>query len=352
MTLHTLWIRLLVGLLAVASLTACELTKDERDAIDSGLNPPVHVPPDLVRPDPKPYCFEQKHYQPPAEITKKIDILFVVDSSGSLNGERETIGDGVDAFVGELPGDADVRIAVMPAHATTWAGRIYRRQADKPYVLDNQSMEMADIRSILRYRMRNVVGETVTDGGETGVYSLNQAMEADKLAESRGHGFFREDAALAVVFVADENDICARYPEGVVQVPDPNGKEDPAFNTYCQDVTSESVYTRLRTFQADRPLLVSGIVYHEGSVVPRGGENEIGYGYLEMIRAANGVAIDLSGGRLHEGLAQIGSLVTKKLSLKTEFVLDNQGGEIDGETVGVEVDGAVVDFNYVSEVEE
>lgn len=351
MSLHK-GFKVLLGLLLLFSVSSCLLTDDEKNAIDNGFNPPDYQPPVVDRPDPKAFCYEHQEYQPPAQVTKKIDILFVVDSSGSLNEERDAIGDGVDAFVAELPADADVRIAVMPAHATTWAGRLYRPSSTTPFVLDNQAMAMADIRAALRTRMRNVATETITDGGEAGIYSLDRAMEPTQLAESRAQGFFRSDAALAVVFVADENDICARYPVGVVPVPDPNFKEGPAFNLYCQYVTPENTYTRLRGFQGDRPLLVSGVVYHEGSVFPHTGENEIAYGYLEMIRAANGLAVDLAGGHVHEGLAQIGTLVTKKLSLKTEFTLDDHGGEIDPASVGVEVDAAQVPFVYVSEVKE
>jgi hypothetical protein len=86
-------------------------------------------------------------------------------------------------------------------------------------------------------------------------------------------------------------------------------------------------------------LLVSGIIYFEESKFPANGENEIAYGYTDIIRANNGLMVDLAGGRLYEGLAQIGSLVTKKLNLITEYSLDNRGREIDENTIQAEVDG-------------
>lgn len=338
----------------VLMLTAgCPLTDNEQGAIDSAVgDPPEHVAPDTARPDPGENCFAKTQHQPEAELTKNIDILFMVDTSGSLDIERSSIGEGVDAFVGALPADANVRIGVMLAHAGTWSGKLYRYGTVGPYVLDTQSMSLADIRTVLRQRMQKVATENETDGGEVGLYSLSRALDADRMAESRSLGFFREDAALAVVFVTDENDICARYPEGITPVYDPDRKEAPAFNKYCQNLTAESTYLKLREFQKERPLLVSGIVYFEESNIPASGENEIAYGILDIIRANNGLMVDLAGGRFYEGLANIGSLVTKRLNLITEYPLDNKGQEIDESTIAVEVDGSQVPFNFDSLVSE
>lgn len=339
----------LISLLA----TGCPLTETEQAAIDDAVGtPPEHEAPDTERANPPENCFGISHYQPKAEITKEIDILFMVDTSGSLDAERRAIGDGVDAFVGALPADADVRIAVMMAHAGNWSGKLYQYRDVGPYVLNTKTMNLSDIRTILRQRMEKVVTENETDGGEVGLYSLSRALDEDRLAEAKNLGFFRDQAALAVVFVADENDICARYPEGITPVYDPDRKEVPAFNKYCQDLTPEKVYLKLRDYQNGRPLLVSGIVYSEESVFPASGENEIAYGILDIVRANNGLLVDLAGGRIYEGLGRIGSLVTKRLNLVTEYSLDDKGREIDDSTIRVEVDGQAVPFAFQCEVSE
>lgn len=340
-----------VGIFCLVSIvlfsSGCPLNEMEQGALDASVNtPPEHNPPDLVRKFPPDSCFSFTQYQPKAEITKNIDVLFMVDTSGSLSVERTAIGDGVDAFVGALPSDANVRIGIMLAHAGAWSGKLYRYNEVGPFVLDTETMALSDIRAILRQRMANVATENETDGGEVGLYSLSRALDSDKLAESKGLGFFREDAALALVFVADENDICARYPEGVTPVYDPDRKEIPAFNKYCQQLTPESTYLKIRDHQGQRPLLVSGIIYFEESKFPADGENEIAYGYTDIIRANNGLMVDLAGGRVYEGLAQIGSLVTKKLNLITEYPLDNRGREIDESTIQAEIDGVGVPFKF------
>ncbi|MCB0343238.1 MAG: hypothetical protein H6626_05995 [Pseudobdellovibrionaceae bacterium] len=336
----------LVGFLT----TGCELTDEENQAIDRTLNPPVSGPPNLSYPPDGPFCYSEMQLQPDAEITKKIDVLFVVDTSGSLVEERDEIGDGVDALLGALPADVDAQFGVMLAHVGSRSGRLYRRYSDKPYVLNAANHSSEELRTILRDRMRLVATENETDGGEAGLYSLNEAFSEANLLESVGHGFFREDAALAVVFVADENDICARYPQGVVPVVDPNNKEIPAFNRYCANITPESVLAQVRAHQGERPSVVAGIIYHEQSDFPAVGENEIGYGYLEMIRMANGVAIDLAGNHIHQGLDQIGLLATKKLNLKTEFPLSRL--DFDMSSLQVLVDGEPADHNYNADVNE
>ena len=67
------------------------------------------------------------------------------------------------------------------------------------------------------------------DGGETGLFSLNKAMGNDEYQVAQDLGFFRDDAALVVIFVADEQDICAEYPDGILPVPDPDKKRNDFF---------------------------------------------------------------------------------------------------------------------------
>ncbi|RME15928.1 MAG: fibronectin type III domain-containing protein [Bdellovibrio sp.] len=336
--------KFIVLLLVLVFSSACELSEDAKKKIgDVFDDPPLHDTPDLVYPN-KPFCFLEKHIQPQAEISKSIDILFMVDSSGSLREERKSIGEGIDAFLQALPQDIDARIGVMLAHARTLSGRLYRYDKNKPLVLDTNTLSIDEIRSTLKSRMANVVTERETDGGEMGMFSLSRALDEDRLMENQAEGFFREDAALAVVFVADENDICARYPEGVTPVYDPNHKEPAAFKKYCTDVTAETVLEKVQKFKGKLPLLISGIIYNEDSQFPHRGENEIGYGYLKMIELAGGVAIDLAGGQFNQGLENIGTLATKKLNLKTEFPLERDDFEKD--TLKVFVDGQAVPFTY------
>ena len=172
-----------------------------------------------------------------------------------------------------------------------------------------------------------------------------------------------------VVFVADENDICARYPEGVTPVPDPDGYEVTAFASMChrrapaqfengvqvspavdEDITPGLVVGKLRALQGERPLLVAGILYSNTATVPSAGENEYGYGYMETIAAGNGIAVDLALGHVEEGLERIGTLASVKLDLMTEFALT--GSPIDESSIRVSVDAVETAFQYSSATSE
>jgi len=348
---ESLFYRIILGLLGLVFLNACELTQEELQAIDNSFitHPAPFVPP--PEPVSGSLCTTDVHYQPDSTIIRKIDILFVTDTSGSLESERPEIVDGIDSFVAQLPPEIDYQAAVMLAHGSksSQSGRLYQRDTE-PLVLNSKYMSVDEIRNYLKFKMSRVISDGESDGGEEGLFSLSRAFESKHLEDMQDYNFLREDAALAIVFIADENDICARYPDGVTPVYDPDRAEGPAFVRDCEFVTPESVLAQIREHQQDRPLLISGIIYNQQSQFPSGGENEIGYGYLEMINLANGVSIDLAGGHFNEGLAQIGILATKKLNLITEFELSKSN--VDSNSIKIFVDRSPVPFNYVQQLNE
>lgn len=292
-------------------------------------------------------CFEDVHIQPDAVVTKKIDLLFVTDTSGSIAEERKAIAEGIKAFVDELPLNTDLRVGVMAGHGSkgSGAGKLVKIK-NEPHVLDLTQMKLEDLRYWLVEKLTKAPADSHSDGGEEGLYSLSRSLESGMLTANRAHGFYREDAALAVIFISDENDICARYPAGVKPVPDPEGMEVKAFARDCKDITPESTLAKLKALQGTRPLLVGGIIYLPGTKYPRSGENEVGYGYLETIRAADGAAIDLSGKKFDEGLSRIGSLASKKLMLMTDFALNKPAERIDESSLRVSIDGKMAPFEY------
>jgi hypothetical protein len=343
--------RFSVALVLGALLSGCELTDEEKTALDDVLGNNSELPKEDSINEINKLCSEDIYYQPKAELTKKVDVLFVTDTSSSLDAERPDVAQEIRSFVNELPMDVDYQMAVMLAHGSksTYSGKLYKA-SNEPLVLKSKQLTVDKIQSHLVNKLRNVKGDGGSDGGEEGLYSLQKSLKEDDLNNIRKQGFFRDDAALAIVFIADENDICARYPEGVKPVHDSNNSEGPAYARDCADVTHESVYKALKRAQGDRPLLISGIIYNEQSIIPRGGENEIGYGYSDLIRISNGVSIDLSGRRFHEGLSTIGSLVSKKLSLRTEFGLKR--ANIDRKSIVVKIDSVHATYNYIKESNE
>lgn len=336
-------------------ISGCELSSENKETIRLALTAPIQTDPQPGIPPIAPSCFIERFVQPDAQITKKLDLLFVTDSSGSLDEEKDQIAQGIDAFVGELPSDLDYQIAVMPAHSSKsqltgrFFGAPYKsggKNLKAPEILSSQSLSLSTIRDFLRLNLTKIPNDYYGDGGELGFYSLAVGL-THRWEENLNKGFFRSDAALAVVFISDEQDICYDYPEGVVGTYDVEKLEAPAKARDCKNVTSNFLLDKLKAHQKDRPLLVGGIVYTNEATMPVEGENELGRGYLDLISLSNGIAVDLADGDYDKGLAEIGKLVTIKLNLVTEFQLAR--GEVDAQSVSVKVDGSLAPFVFQSE---
>lgn len=292
-------------------------------------------------------CIKEHYYQPTTALTKKLDILFVTDTSGSLNAERGAIATAIGNFISQLASNADYQIGVTLSHGpkSSRFGQLYKAGTE-PTVLRSSELSLTDIRTHLVKKLTTVVEDSDTDGGEASLLSLNKALDSTRLAEIRmNNNFFRTDAALAIVFVSDENDICAVYPSGVTRVIDPDGKELPAFDSYCKNkVTVKSVYDRLLAVQGLNPLLVSAIVYANKATVPSGGENEFGYGYSEIVSLASGTMVDIAANNIPAGLADIGKAAVAKMSLRTDYTLSYLN--VDKSTITAEVDAVQVTHSF------
>ena len=251
-----------------------------------------------------------------ANVSKKLDTLFVVDSSGSLKEEREAISAAIDSFIDAFPADVHNRLAVMLAHSDEaandgefYGGRLFQK-ASEPLVLDSATLSREQIKTHLQSKMSELPGQGSTDGGEAGLMSLHLAVSDGTLRQAiLDADFFRADAGLAIIFVSDENDICV-----LGQVPDAQDIEIPFYNDKCTGVTPSVVLNELITLKGSLPLSVNGIVYTDANTVPDEGENEIGLGFLEIIGLNNGVAADLADtAQIANSLASIGTAANQKL---------------------------------------
>ena len=345
--------------LSLALLTLSCITDEAQEDINSVLadpdsagatNPPVVAP----------SCFNDRFVQPEAEVTKSIDLIFVVDTSGSLNEERTEVAQGIDSFVDALPDDVDFTVGVVLGHSplSPWSGKFYQH-AGEPVVLKSSDSTVEDIRAQLTLKLGNSVpGEAVSDGGEGTFVSLNQMMDSAPMALAKSQGSFRDNAALAVVFLSDEQELCYEYPEGENGVFDPQGTEIPFKANYCtrtneegeeETINHELILQKLVAAKKGKPLVVGAIAYADESNVPAGGENEFGRGYTDLAELAgsNGVLVDLASGNYESGLSQIGQLVTVNLQLVFFFGLSQPTEMLDLDTLEVAVDGIDAEFDYL-----
>jgi len=300
-------------------------------------------------------CFQDQYATPEEFITRKLDIAIVIDTSGSIIEERAAIAQGFDFLLSQLPAEVDYRVAVILGHGdnSSHSGKLYQKGSE-PRVLSSATLTTTEIKNHLITKMQSPHGDSETDGGEVGLYSFLKATSETNLALNRQEDFFREDAALTVIFVADEQDICAEYPVGVSPVIDPQGAEDRSFDKYCIDldgkrtVTAQMVVDRITDIQAGSPQVVGGVLYKDNQTMPVSGENEIGYGYIDAVNLAGGITVDMANGDYANGLSNLGRLATVSIKPANDFNLKTN--KVDPASIEALVNNIAVPFEFNAEL--
>ncbi len=277
----------------------------------------------------------------------KIDILFVVDTSASLKEDRTRIAEQMGSFIDQLNSNVDYRIAVMPAHGPNGAdgpqvkssgnsfGELYSVSGSDPAVLKSSSGKASVIRS-LQNKMIHLKTDRSYAQGEVGLLGLYVSLIREDLrGKMRSQGFLRDDAALAVIFVADENDACYDYRKG--GTPNPNGtrQRDPVevttFERFCKLSNGEQLdpghVLSALNFVKPNPedIILTGIVYTSDEVPQKdghryAGEKEQGRGYLDLIELGGGQAVNLGDNDFGQSLAQLGRFSNLKMEFQNSFL--------------------------------
>lgn len=299
-------------------------------------------------------CYNEHWDQPLPPPPMKLDITFFIDTSKSLNPERNAVADKIDALVGAFPKDLDYRMGVILSHGydSPWAARYYKK-GNEPRVLNSKTMTVSQIRSYLKTKFTDPDWHRPS-AGEVGMHALylavNDAPGYQFLTKNRADGMFRKDAGQVFIFISDENDICATYPTGVTPVSDvPDNIEKGAYKKYCAPggtlpiLNEEYVWKyTLRQLGAQTPMLFSAIVHTKD--VPLNpadplSQDEYGYGYMELVRLAKGTAVDIDEPDYRPGLKTLGGLAAGMVTLKKDFVLSHP--PVDTGSIVVKVDGQV-----------
>lgn len=330
-----------------------------------------------------------------APMTNKLDILLIVDTSDSMHQERMHIANQMSEFIMQLSRDVDYRIAMILSHGPhsdkARLGAPFKSngsQFDQIVIkhdevmvgierevrgqVPNASRESIDhlLRRKTAEEVAKVLSEKMHDGfdkarrartlpadkstaeGEAGLLNLYTALkdgvERDRLKQE---GFLRDNAALAVIFVADENDVCYDYKKNnqtprfarkdlyeKTEVLAFNDRLTCAGSVNGSRLTPENVFETVVRAKGDMPVILSGVMYLDNNIPRRGdkwnGDNEMGRGYLDLIELGNGRAgglakltggqpADLSKEDFGRVLAKIGDFTN--FSMKYEHVIQLTG---------------------------
>lgn len=136
---------------------------------------------------------------------KKVDILFVVDNSGSMKYEQRNMASRVRNFLDVIKG-LDWQIAVTttdPVHKTLGDGRLIPLYGKSGSYILNSSMPDSDARYTLGMTLqRPETGNYL----EQGIYAAYRAIERSLAAAGSNTNFIRQDSQLAVVLISDEDE--------------------------------------------------------------------------------------------------------------------------------------------------
>ncbi len=317
---------------------------------------------------------EARSYTQTSEpITNMLDVLFVMDTSNSLDEERAAIANNMNRFIEKVEqisqrhgyrGQLDYQMAVLLAHGPNTAltgksgssayGNLFVHREESSVtnpVLKSSEMNVNQISQTLLKRFNGngnltSIRDRSNTQGEAGLLSLEQFLRSQINAST---GFPRANAALMIVFVSDENDVCYDYKAAndyfasigierrdAPQVHSSNKKElngvlrdkpeHEAFAHECGSGNRGQADTIVRLIKNIKgyseethnnlPVIPAAVVYrtkgeqeqaqdrHKGSFY---GDNEMGHGYLNVaVQFGSSNAISLLEGDFGQKLAHLG----------------------------------------------
>lgn len=236
----------------------------------------------------------------------QVDVLFVVDNSGSMSEEQGSLGSNLESFLGyATSAGVDFHIGVVTTDVVS--NRDSGRFRGNPRIIDPSTTSIAQVfRSTVR----------VGTGGSASERGLEAAYLAltDPLVNTHNAGFLRRDAALALIFVSDEPDHSSR-----------------TVSFY------EGFFRNLKGFNRPGMLSVSAVV---GTQSPRcqgpGGRASYAPRYIELAQNTGGVVESICSANWGQTLSNIG---LSSFGLRSRFTLSSSPVAA---TLRVRVDGSDV----------
>lgn len=141
-------------------------------------------------------------FQQAAHQKSKVDILWVVDNSGSMGDEQNSLAYNFDIFINEfIKQDVDFKMGITTTDArASYIGKDYRNASQfltRENASTNEQKFINDFKSFIKVGTRG-------SGKEMGLKTMEAYLTANHIAN--GSAFLREDAYLAVVVLSDEEE--------------------------------------------------------------------------------------------------------------------------------------------------
>ena len=283
----------------VASLVALTVPVVACNESELGTLPPSH---------------SETHYQGAENVP--VDVLFVVDNSGSMAQEQAKLTQDFQAFITHFTSlGLDFHIGIITTDIANPAesGKLQ----GSPHILTSSTPE------IERYFLQNATTGTDGSGAESGLEAIRLALSEPNLSGANA-GFLRPNAILAVIVVSDEED----WSDGDTN--EPAIADAPAISMYADLLLALKGGDPSKvTF----PVIVGDVP--SGCTSPDA-DAEAGVRYHELATALNGSKSSICSENFAEVLDTIGSDLA---GLVTAFPLAYTPDPV---TITVEVDGVLM----------
>lgn len=276
----------------------------------------------------------QQIFQEP--LPGKVDILWVIDDSGSMGAEQALVANGFQAFANEFAGlglDFHLAVTSMDPRASADPGAL----VGNPPFLTAATMDLGD-----EFIQRAMLG---TDGGprEAGLETAQLALSEPMLSGPNA-GFLRDDAILAILFLTDEDDQSLLPGQ-----PEPSGADvdDPFWREANLAPVQGFVDNFLALKDGNPEMLFAAAIVGDPIGDPYDldstgcGDAEGGFRYAAAATAMGGYWRSICGGAVEfrDMLEEIAGEITPTESLPKEFATDFE--PMPG-SVSVTVDGVPV----------
>lgn len=136
---------------------------------------------------------------------KKVDVLFVIDNSGSMEYEQQSMAHRTSQLLSILQG-LDYQIAVTttdPRNINLGDGRLIPIAGGNGIKIISSSMAMSTAQTMLSQTLQR---PETGSGDEQGIRSVYRAIERYNQNENDLRAFLRADAQLSVVLISDEDE--------------------------------------------------------------------------------------------------------------------------------------------------
>ncbi len=216
--------------------------------------------------------------------SNKVDVLVVIDNSGSMSTEQKNMGARFDSFISKLNGlDWQVGITTTDVqtdntNSAVKDGRLIKFAAFDRHVIRSTD-DMAAAKSSFAATVQRPVGEG--SGNEQGVKATYRALERAQMANSTNTGFIRDGAALSVILVSDADETV-------------NGNQtagDPA--SFSEQNKTENLIAFINAQYPGKTFKFNSIIVRENDLacLELAGSGNEGYGknYQKLTNATSGI---------------------------------------------------------------